>query len=44
MIGVETIPVRMKTGGQETLGTEATYVVNSKEKNYVKELWRNNIR
>ena len=44
MIGVETLPVRLKTGGQETLGAEATYAVNSKEKNYFKEIWRNNVR
>ena len=44
MIGVETVPVRLKTGGQETLATEATYVTNGKEKNFFKELWRNNVR
>ena len=42
--GVETIPTRLVTGGQEMLGPEATFVYNDREKNQGREYWRVNIR
>jgi hypothetical protein len=44
VFGVETIPARLTTGGQETLGPEATMVANSRERNVGREYWKNNIR
>jgi hypothetical protein len=42
--GVETVPTRLVTGGQEMLGSEATFVYNDREKNQGREYWRVNIR
>lgn len=42
--GVETVPTRLLTGGQEMLGPEATFVYNDREKNQSREYWRVNIR
>ena len=44
VLGVETIPSRLITGGQEMLGPEATFVYNDREKNQGREHWRVNIR
>lgn len=44
LVDIETIPVRLRTGGQETLGASATFVHNNREKNVHKELWRVNLR
>ena len=40
LVDIETMPVRMATGGQDTLGPSATFVYNNREKNVNKELWR----
>lgn len=44
MFGVETIPARLNTGGQETLGAEATMITNGRERNVGREYWKNHIR
>ncbi len=41
---METIPNRLLTGGQETVGPEATYTYNDREKNISREYWRANFR
>jgi len=42
--GIETVPTRLTTGGQEMLGPEATFVYNDREKNQGRESHRVNIR
>jgi|SRR6218665_2200569 len=42
--GIETVPTRLTTGGQEMLGPEATFVYNDREKNQGRESLRVNIR
>jgi hypothetical protein len=44
LFGVETIPTRMNTGGQETIGPEATFCYNDREKNQGREYWKVNVR
>ncbi|KAK2148924.1 hypothetical protein LSH36_474g00037 [Paralvinella palmiformis] len=44
VFGVETIPTRMNTGGQETIGPETTFCFNDREKNQSREYWKVNVR
>ncbi|ELT89321.1 hypothetical protein CAPTEDRAFT_207195 [Capitella teleta] len=44
VFNVETIATRLTTGGQDTLGPEATMTSNGRERNVAREYWKNNIR
>lgn len=44
IFGVETIPTRLMSGGQEAIGPEATLAYNDRERNISREYWRVNLR